>query len=356
VTDAILRRLRPEQVREITLLIVIALVLLFFATQVPGFISGRTFTRVSTTIPIVVVVGVGMTLVVLTRNIDLSVGAIVGVVAYGVGTILARDPGMSPLLVIAICIAIGAVLGVVNGLLVAFGGVPSIVATLGTMAVYRSLLVTVSDSSPVTTAALPPWMGSLNGANLLSVEDLDIRVLPLAAVVVVIVFQLVLRYAAYGRRLFAVGSNPDAARFAGLPVRRDVFTAFVLCGALAGLGGFMYIGRFGTVVPQAAGGLELEVVAAVVVGGVNIFGGSGSMVGVMLGAIVVVTLDQGLIRWAAISEFLRDALLGLLILLAVASDKLILERLRTIWARARRPDEGPPGDLRAPASGSGDAR
>lgn len=337
--SAIIHRIRPEQVREITLLIVILLALLFFATQVPNFLSGRTFMRVTTAIPITVVLGVGLTLVVLTRNIDLSIGATVAVVSYGVGTLLANNNELNPFLIIGLCIAIGAALGVVNGLIVAYGGVPAIVATLGTMALFRSILVTVTDSRPVTTARLPDWMVDLNGINVIEWAGLNLRVLPVIALGVVIVFQLLLSYARYGRRLFAIGSNPDAARVAGLPVQRDVFLAFVLCGALAGLGGFMYIARFGNVDTQSAVGLELVVVAAVVVGGVNIFGGSGSMIGVMLGAMLIVLVDQGLIRWAAVSEFLRDALLGLLILLAVASDKVILDRLRLIWARARRAEE-----------------
>lgn len=349
--SALFRHVRPEQVREITLLIIIVLLLLFFATQVPNFLSGRTFTRVTTAIPVTVVLGVGLTLVVLTRNIDLSIGAIVAVVAYGVGTLLANDPSMSPWLVIGLSVAIGTALGVVNGLIVAYGGVPAIVATLGTMALFRSILVTITDSRPVSTARLPEWIVDLNGIRLISIEDLDVRVLPVIALAVVIVFQLLLHYASYGRRLFAIGSNPDAAQVAGLPMKRDVFVAFVLCGALAGLGGFMYMARFGNIDTQSAVGLELVVVAAVVVGGVNIFGGSGSMIGVLLGAILIVLVDQGLIRWAAISEFLRDALLGLLILLAVASDTVILERLRVIWARARRAEEARSGD--APLTSSG---
>jgi rhamnose transport system permease protein len=353
VRSALFRHVRPEQVREITLFVIIVLALLFFATQVPGFLSGRTFTRVTTAIPITVVLGVGLTLVVLTRNIDLSIGATVAVVAYGVGTLLANDMGMSPWLVIGLSVAIGATLGVVNGLIVAYGGVPAIVATLGTMALFRSILVTVTDSRPVTTARLPEWIVDFNGVVLISLEDLDVRILPVIAFVVVIVFQLLLRYASFGRRLFAIGSNPAAAEVAGLPTKRDVFVTFVLCGALAGLGGFMYMARFGNIDTQSAIGLELTVVAAVVVGGVNIFGGSGSMIGVLLGATLITLVDQGLIRWAAISEFLRDALLGMLILLAIASDKVFLERLRIIWARALRAEESRAGEAAATAAAGG---
>jgi rhamnose transport system permease protein len=228
------------------------------------------------------------------------------------------------------------IMGAINGAIVAYGRVPAIVATLGTLAIYRSILSTTASAEPVTVAKLPDWIVDLNSINLGTIEGFQIRILPILALAIVIVFQLIISYARYGRRLFAIGSNPDAARIAGLPMKRDVFIAFVICGALAGLAGWMWIARFGNVNPQAAVGLELAVVAAVVVGGVNIFGGSGSMIGVVLGAMLIVILDQGLIRWAEVSEFLRDALLGLLILLAVASDKLILDRLRAIWSRERR--------------------
>ena len=137
----------------------------------------------------------------------------------------------------------------------------------------------------------------------------------------------------WGRRLYAIGSNPDAADFVGLPAQRTVFTAFVLCGALAGLAGFMFLARFGTITVVAGLGLELQSVAAVVVGGVNIFGGSGTAVGAMLGAILIDLLEQSLIRWLSISEFWRDAILGLLILVAVAIDAVVLNRLRAYWAQ-----------------------
>ena len=110
-------------------------------------------------------------------------------------------------------------------------------------------------------------------------------------------------------------------------------SAYTLCGALSGLAGFLFLARFGTITVVAAQGLELQVVAAVVVGGVNTFGGSGTMLGALLGAILIATLEQSLLRWRVVSEFWRDALLGLLILLAVATDAIILKRLRLLWAR-----------------------
>ena len=126
----------------------------------------------------------------------------------------------------------------------------------------------------------------------------------------VAVVQLLLSFLPYGRRLYAIGSNPDAARMVGLPMQRDVFIAYLGCGALAGLGGLMQMAKFGTITVDSARGLELAVIAAVVVGGANIFGGSGSAIGVMLGAVLISVLDQSLTRWIGISDFARDFLLG----------------------------------------------
>jgi rhamnose transport system permease protein len=151
--------------------------------------------------------------------------------------------------------------------------------------------------------------------------------------VVVVVFQLLLSFFNFGRGFYAIGSNPDAAELVGLPKERIIFTAFALSGALAGLAGFMFLARFGNITVEAGRGLELQVVAAVVVGGVNIFGGSGTVIGAMLGAVMIGTLEQSLFR-LQINEFWRDAILGLLILLAVASDAVLLNRLRALWARA----------------------
>ena len=190
----LLRYVRPEQLRELTLVLIIIAVAAFFATQIPDFLSARTFTRISTSVAVIAVVAVGQTLVVLTRNIDLSVGSIVGLVAYFAGTMLSNDPTIPAPVVIAISIAIGAVLGAVNGLLVAYGGVPAIVTTLGTLALYRVALVELSGAKTVTTDALPAWMLDLPRVTLVSLGAIDVRPLVVLAVVIAVVFQLGLRY------------------------------------------------------------------------------------------------------------------------------------------------------------------
>jgi rhamnose transport system permease protein len=332
--NAIRRRFRPEQIRELVLVLVIVLLILFFATQINGYLSGRTFNRVSTSIAIIAVVAVGQTLVVLARNIDLSVGSIVGFTAYFVGTLLSRHNEIPAVGVVLLAISLGAVMGAVNGVIIAYGRVPAIITTLGTLAIYRSLLVELSGAKTVLTSAMPKWMQDLPQVNVFSIGTLDVRLIVVLAIAVVILFQLVLTYLQFGRRLYAIGSNPDAAKVAGFPAQRIVLLSYVLCGGLAGLAGFMYLTRFGTITVVAGQGIELQSVAAVVVGGVSTMGGTGTVVGAFLGAILIGLLEQSLIRWPVISPFWIQFLQGLLILLAVAADFGIMNRLRRMWARS----------------------
>ena len=177
-------------------------------------------------------------------------------------------------------------------------------------------------------------MQTLPQVNVFSIGALDVRLIVVVAIAVVILFQLVLTYLPFGRRLYAIGSNPDAAKVAGFPAQRIVFLAFVLCGMLCGLAGFMFLARFGNITVVAGQGIEMQSVAAVVVGGVSTLGGTGTAVGAFLGAILIGLLEQSLIRWPLISQFWIQFLQGLLILLAVAADFVIMNRVRRMWSRS----------------------
>lgn len=334
MTTTLRRYLRPEQIRELSLVFLILAVLLFFSTQIEGFLSPRFFNRISTDVAIIAVVAVGETLVVLTRNVDLSVGSIVGLTAYFIGTYLANNNDLNPILVVLLAIGLGAFLGIINGAIIAYGRVPAIITTLGTLAIFRAALVELSGAKTVVIDAMPKWIQDLPSRTLASFAGFDVRPLVVIALIVVILAQLALSFTQFGRRLYAIGSNPEGAKFSGLPSQQVVFLAFVLSGALSGLAGFMFLARFGNITVVAAQGMELQVIAAVVVGGVNIFGGQGTMFGALLGVILINSLQQSLIRMPQISQFWIDALLGVLILIAVATDALILNRLRTLWARS----------------------
>jgi rhamnose transport system permease protein len=306
------RYFRPEQLRELILVFLISLIFLFFGTLIEGYFSPRIFNRVTSDVAIIAVVAIGETLVLLTRNYDLSVGSIVGLTAFAVGKLLTFHPDMLPIVALLSAIGLGTAMGMLNGLLVSYGRVPSLIVTLGTMAIYRSIVVAYpAGTKNVVIQDLPQWIAG--------------------ALIIFIIFQLVTTYLRFGRRLYAVGSNPEAARIGGLPSQQILLFAFVLCGAMAGLGGFMFLVRYGDLTPAAAQGMELQVIAAAVVGGVSINGGSGTMIGALLGALMINLLQQSLLRWLVISDFWVGALLGLLILIAVTIDAVIINRLRYLW-------------------------
>jgi rhamnose transport system permease protein len=207
--------------------------------------------------------------------------------------------------------------------------VPAIVATLGTLSIFRGIDYLVAGSHQVPLAALPE--GFTNAARD---TFLGIPYFVLLTVVIVVIGSAILRYSRFGRQLYAVGSNPEAAAILGIPSRRVVFTAFTLCGLLAGAAGVLYVMEFGTINGTSATGLVLAVVAAVVVGGVNIFGGSGTLVGAALGALFLGFIANALIL-VGLSQFWLQAIYGLVILLAVGADALIIRRVQRATAARR---------------------
>ena len=335
--------MRPERLRELSLVAVIAAAVVVFSLLIDNYLGGSFFNRVTASVAITAILAAGQTIVILTRNIDLSVGSIVGVTAYVTGEYLHDHPNLTPVLAVAYAMAIGGGLGLLNGVLVAYARVPSIIVTLGTLAIFRTWLINHSDSRTITSDGLPDWLLSLPNSTVVSIGNWDVRTVVLGAVALIVVLQLMLGGLKWGRWFYAVGSNPDAARQAALPVERVILAAFVASGALAGLAGFLFLSRFGTITVSAGGGLELQAVAAAVVGGVNIFGGSGTLIGALLGALLVNLLDLSLLRVPGLSEFWRDAVLGKLILPAVTVDFLLGKRLGRIATRARgRPAAGVP--------------
>ena len=329
-----LQRMSPQTLRIVALLAVMALVVLFFTAQIDGFLSGRLFNRISSSVAIMALIATGQTLVILTRNIDLSVGSMVGFVAFAAGSLISNNPDLSPFVLVLYAAAVGAGFGLINGVLVAYVKVPSIIVTLATMALFRSILGEYTDGKSITTDNLPSWLTDLPNQVLFSVGQMEFRAGFCASVVVVALVHLCMTKLRPARQLYAVGSNPEAADLAGINAARVVLVAFVLSGVMAGLAGFMFLARFGNITVVAGLGFELKSVASAVVGGVNIFGGSGSVLGAFLGAILVDLLETGLVRWAVVSEFWREAVLGTLILAAVATDTVLSRRLAA--ARAAR--------------------
>lgn len=320
-------RISPQNLRILGLLGVLILIILFFSTQIPNYLNGRLFNRISSSVAIMAFIATAQTLVILTRNIDLSIGSIVGFVAFATGSLITNHPGLSPAVLVAYSMVIGAGFGAINGVLVAYARIPAIIVTLGTLALFRSALVEFSDAKSITTSNLPDWLVSFPNTVLFQLGQFQFRAGFMAALLVVFLVHLALTKFRPARKLYAVGSNPEAAKMAGINTSAVVFITFVLAGVLAGLAGFMFLARFGTITVVAGLGLELKSVAASVVGGVNIFGGSGSVMGALIGAIMIDLIDTSLVRWDLVSEFWREAVLGTLILISVAVDAIVMRRL-----------------------------
>jgi rhamnose transport system permease protein len=320
--------LGPERVKEFTLVGLIVVALLLFNLVIDNYLEGRLFNRIAISAAITALLAAGEAVVIIGRQVDLSVGSILGVSAFVTGDVLSSNPGMPAIVAVLFAIAIGAGLGLVNGALVAYAKVPAIIVTLGTLAIFRAVLTSVASGETIVTADLPDWVVDLPRNTLFSVGDFDLRLMFVIALVVAVGLQLVLGRLRVGRMLYAVGSNPDAARQVGLPQAHITLAAFVVCGALAGLAGFMFLGQFGTVNVTAGATFELSAIAAAVVGGVSIQGGSGTVIGAFLGAILIEILDLSLVRVPQVSEFWRDAVLGALILAAIILDLVVNKRFR----------------------------
>jgi len=329
----------PDRIRELFLVFLIVLAIGLFSIQIPNYINISFINRLSSSLVIIGILATCQTMVFITRNFDLSVGSIVGISAYIVGFQLWKIPGMHPLVALSLAIGIGVLLGVINGAVVSYGRVPAVIATIGTLAIFRTALTIYGRSLPIMTNQLPMWaVEGFTNIVLFKFKGLEFRLIFLIMISMVIIFQLVLSYTKFGRQLYAVGSNPDAARIAGFANYRIVFLAYVISGALAGLAGFISLVRFGSAAMQTGIGLEFAAITAVVIGGVSNQGGSGSVFGAFLGALFVTLLEISLYRNLHVSEFWVDAALGILILIAVIADYVIIGKLRKVWAQRQMLD------------------
>jgi rhamnose transport system permease protein len=212
---------------------------------------------------------------------------------------------------------------------VGYGKVPALVITLGTLYIYRGVALTWAGSNRINASQLPDSFLNLGTKQLLSIP-----VLFIVAIAIVLAVGYYLQTARSGRELYAVGSDPDAAVLYGLAVRRRVIGAFILSGTLAGLAGAVYAARYGTVSSEAGSGLELQAVAAAVIGGVAIFGGSGTVWGAAIGAVLLVTINRAL-PMVGISDFWQQALVGALIIAAIVLDRVLALRQERKLIEAR---------------------
>jgi len=307
--------------RETGILLALALVVIATTIKNPEFLfSSDGWRDLLLTPSIVAVVAIGQAVVIITRSVDLSVGSIVGLSAYLVGSLFVAFPGFPVPLMFLVGIAAGALLGLVNGALIAFGKVPAMVITLGTLYAFRGINVAWTGSNRINASDMPEDFLSLGTQQILTIP-----VLTIIALVILIFVAWYMANTRGGREFYAIGSDPDAAELYGLAKTKRVLIAFVASGAASGLAGVLFAARYGTINSQVGDGLELQAIGAAVIGGVAIVGGSGTVLGAVFGAYLLLTINRAL-PVLGIPDFWQRAVTGALIIGAIILDKVLSNR------------------------------
>ncbi|MEM8592102.1 MAG: ABC transporter permease [Pseudomonadota bacterium] len=315
--------------REALLTGAILLLLGLIASRFPAFIAPSNLANVFNDTAPLILLAIGQMIVILTRCIDLSVAANLALTGMVVSMINVAMPGMPVPIILTISIALGALLGMVNGVLVWKLDIPPIVVTLGTMTIFRGTIFLLSDGKWVNAHEFSEPFKAFPRAGFLGLP-----VMSWIAIAAVILFTVVMSRTTLGRAFYAVGGNPHAATYAGIDVGRTQFWAFTISGALAGLTGYLWVSRFAVAFVDLAGGFELSVVAACVIGGVAIMGGIGTVIGAMLGALFLGIISNAL-PVVNISPFWQLAISGGAIIIAVALNaQASREKGRIILKRA----------------------
>lgn len=317
---------------RVGILMVLILLVVLMSIFAPNFNRVDNLLNIARSISVNAILAAGLTFVILTGGIDLSVGSIVAV--SGVVAVIAAIAGVPAPVAVAIGMAVGGACGLVNGVLTAYLALAPFIVTLGTMTFLRGLAYTITNGQPIVSS-------DLNFKDLGNGYLLGIPVPVIAMVAVFLVAWFVLERTRYGRHVYAVGGNAQAARLAGVQVNRIILSVYVVAGICAGLAGVIFAARVISAQPTAGTGYELDAIAAVVLGGTSLVGGRGRIVGTLIGAVILGVLTTGLIL-LNVQFFTQLLIKGVVIILAVAIDSLKQrpELLSVLFGRGRGPSEG----------------
>ena len=313
--------------RELALIGFIALLVALISLRNPNFLTFTNFKDILLDISILAMVALAQGMIIITRGIDLSVASMLGLTAMMVSFIIKAYPETPPLMAVLLGMALGAVLGSANGLIITIGRVPPIIATLGTLSVYRGLVFLYSNGTWINAYEMSPAFKQLAKGTALALPNLVIT-----ALLVAVVAYVFLNHTQPGRDIYALGTNPDAAKISGIRTMRTTFMVYVISGLVCGLAGVMWASRFEAAQTNTALGFELQTVAAAVIGGVSMMGGVGTVPGILLGALLLGVIQNGL-TLSGISPFWQLAVQGFLILLAVVADSTIQQRIKRTMSR-----------------------
>ena len=296
---------------ELGLILILAVIMVTFSILSPYFFTSRNLLNITRQVSITLIVAIGMTFVILIGEIDLSVGSIAAVV--GVATAVSLKASGSLTLALLAGLGLGAAVGLVNGLLTVYGRVQSFIVTLAMLGIARGAALVWTDGKPVSR--LPSAFGTL-GAGYLGVVPVSTII---AAGVFVLAF-LVLNKTKHGIYTRSIGANREAARLSAIAVTRYRILAFVVSGLMSALGGILITSRLLSAQPTAGEGLELNVIAAVILGGASLSGGVGTVFGTLLGAMVIGVIDNGM-NLVGVSSFFQQIVKGIIILIAVLAKR-----------------------------------
>lgn len=323
--------------RELVLAAIVCMMIGVVGARAPVFVTPSSLVSVLTDTSILFMMALAQATVILTRGIDLSVAANLALTGMIVALVAKAAPGVPLPLIVLAAMAIGLGLGLVNGVLVALLRIPPIVVTLGTMAVFRGLIFVIAGGAWMTSKDMSPAFLALPNASFLGVPSLI-----WIAAAVTVAFWVLLTLTPIGRGLYAIGGNPVAARYCGIPETRLTLIVYALSGTVAGLCGYLWVARFGIAYSDIANGYELTVIAACVIGGVSIAGGIGTVPGTLIGALFLGVVVNAL-PVVDVSPFWQPAISGAVILAAVIvntrsearAGKLILPEARRLAGRGR---------------------
>lgn len=297
--------------RELLLLVAIGLLLVLIASRFPAFVAPSNLVVVFNDTSPLILLAIGQMIVILTKCIDLSVAANLALTGMVVSLINIAAPGLPIIVIVMIAIGFGTILGMLNGILVWKLAIPPIVVTLGTMTIFRGIIFLLTEGKWVNSHEMSDAFKAVPRTDVLGLP-----VLSWIAIAVVVLFSVIMTRTTLGRAFYAAGGNPHAATYAGINVGRTQFWAFTISGAIAGLTGYLWVSRFAVAYVDVAGGFELTVVAACVIGGVSIMGGIGTVQGALLGALFLGIIANAL-PVVNISPFWQMAISGGAIIIAV---------------------------------------
>ena len=314
---ALARVRRAVLSQEGVLLVILALIVYFLAQQSGAFLTPRNLLNQGRLLSEVGLVALPMTFIIITGGIDLSVGSILGLCAISLG-VLWQGLGVPLGLVIVLVLLIGVLAGAFNALLIVRVGVPPLIMTLATLALYRGLAQGISEARSVT--GYPEWFFWFGQG---SVFGLPVQLF--LFIVMAVIAGVVLQTTTLGRALYAVGNNPVGARFSGLPVGRNLYLIYGFSGLMAALAAVIFVSRVTTTRSDMGTGLELDAIAAVVLGGTSIFGGKGSILGTVIGLVLIQLLKNGLALMGVTSDA-TIIVIGSALILAILLNNLVQRR------------------------------